>query len=156
MGGRAFELTAERLTKAKMKDLEFIAKTLLEEFFPEIVAHRLFTDKATHGDLDLLCATDKSFAGGINNERGKLLADGSHGLKASEMAYSGRHWCASVCQALKGFEYFRHGTEPPVLSIAIKCEVVTRLCELSSRPSGLSEANIPASKWAINSRNAVS
>ena len=55
MGGNAFHTHAERLTTAQLRLLYTYTTSHLSMLFDGIDTYRFYADKATHGDLDLLC-----------------------------------------------------------------------------------------------------
>lgn len=116
MGGKAFDEPALELTNDQFSKVEQYTHETLKPFFTSIMTNRHFKDKTTHGDIDLICAWEEARIGVFI--RGQERGLGQDAIDpVDENAF--KAWITRVCQALRGIEWTRTGTEVHILAVRL-------------------------------------
>lgn len=147
MGGSALGRPARRLTTSQFNLLiEHCVSRLSPSVFPTVIALTPPRDKASHGDVDLLCSFDENIDGKkVKGEdwgviiNGEDKGVGSHHpvqplsetkrieekeQQSGEENKAFRDWTVSVVKKIGGSEWKRSGTNGVVISAAVPCSVL--------------------------------
>lgn len=147
MGGAALGRQAQRLTTPQFHRLvEYCIQRLSPSFFPRVVALKPFTDKDSHGDIDLLCSWDEQIdAKKVKGEDWGVIVEGEdkgvgahHPIQTLSLAKrieekeqkdgaenrEFRKWVIALAGAIEGTEWKRSGASGAVISIGVPCRVL--------------------------------
>lgn len=141
MGGGSFEHRAERLTTAQLVALEAHCVKSLQPFSTGIKALRNLDTKASHGDLDLMVASEQmtrgirwtGYDGGVivsSDPSGMVYdvtehAKGVRKMGTDDVDYQPwSQWFQSIARAVDAVQWNRSGGTSVKIAVAIPCKLV--------------------------------